>query len=87
MSPYPWHFRGNTLCDADSRPIYRVENQGAELTIAEDMANRRAMEAGPELVAFVAKVSRTAEGGPYPADCLHAIVTDARALLAKLSQP
>lgn len=46
-SPAPWKFRGSTLYDANGVALYR--EMANTLTIAQDDANRRLIEASPAL--------------------------------------
>lgn len=56
MSPYPWTFRGNGLRDANDRVIL-LTVPAVGLTVAEDDANRRAIEAAPELLDHLLRVT------------------------------
>lgn len=57
MTPAPWKFRGDTLSDSQDMPLYQVLPLSLNITIAEDMANRRAIECAPEMAAVLRQLA------------------------------
>lgn len=85
-SPAPWSLRGDILRDANGTLLYRLTPLD-EITIAQDDANRRLIEAGPEMADALRDVCDALEimlkiNRLNPGDNL--TLQEARSLIAKL---
>jgi hypothetical protein len=79
-TPGPWIGKNGS----GGQGVIYSEATGANVAVSYDHRDTALIAAAPEMLAFIQAVSRTEEGGPYPAAALHAIKRDALALLSTM---